>query len=124
LDLEQIGKLRHDANLRWLYKGKQKPCGRPKCYDGKVNFDDLSRFELVDEIDSVKLYTAIIDLLSIDVEGAEMEVLKGLDFEVYKPKLILLEDKYLYLKKHLYLKKKGYALVRRLNRNCWYIPIH
>jgi len=61
LNLKQIGKLRHDANLRWLYKGDQKPKGRPKCYDGKVNFDDLSRFELIDEIDSVKLYTAIVN---------------------------------------------------------------
>ena len=63
-----------------------------------------------------------IDLLSIDVEGAEMEVLLGLDFNLYYPKLILLEDKHLYLKKHLFLKKNGYKLVQRLNRNCWYIP--
>jgi FkbM family methyltransferase len=63
-----------------------------------------------------------IDLLSIDVEGAEMEVLLGLDFNLYYPKLILLEDKHLYLKKHLFLKKNGYKLAQRLNRNCWYIP--
>lgn len=63
-----------------------------------------------------------IDFLSIDVEGAELEVLKGFDFEQFKPKLILLEDKHLYLSKHLYLKKKGYVLVQRLNRNCWYVP--
>ncbi|NJO14462.1 MAG: transposase [Thioploca sp.] len=25
LDRHQIGKLRHDANLRWLYQGEQKP---------------------------------------------------------------------------------------------------
>jgi hypothetical protein len=61
LKLKQIGKLRHDANLRWLYEGEQKPKGRPKCYDGKVNFDDFSRFELADEINSVKLYTAIVN---------------------------------------------------------------
>ena len=61
LELEQIGKLRHDANLRWLYKGEQKSKGRKKRYDGKVNFDDLTNFELIDEIDSVKLYTAIVN---------------------------------------------------------------
>ena len=33
-----------------------------------------------------------IDLLSIDVEGFELEVLKGLDFEKYNPKYILLES--------------------------------
>jgi FkbM family methyltransferase len=63
-----------------------------------------------------------IDFLSIDVEGAEMDVLLGLDFDLYQPKLILLEDKHLYLKKHLFLKRHGYKLVWRLNRNCWYIP--
>jgi FkbM family methyltransferase len=63
-----------------------------------------------------------IDFLSIDVEGAEMDVLLGLDFSIYQPQLILLEDKHLYLKKHFFLKQQGYKLVRRLNRNCWYIP--
>ena len=63
-----------------------------------------------------------IDFLSIDVEGTEMEVLLGLDFKLYRPKLILLEDKHLYLKKHFFLKENGYKLVQRLNRNCWYIP--
>ncbi len=32
-----------------------------------------------------------IDFLSIDVEGYEIEVLKGLDFNKYKPKLVVLE---------------------------------
>jgi hypothetical protein len=51
-----------------------------------------------------------------------MDVLLGLDFSLYQPHLILLEDKHLYLKKHLFLKQHGYKLVQRLNRNCWYIP--
>jgi len=63
-----------------------------------------------------------IDLLSIDVEGAEFEVLSGLDLTKYRPKLILLEDKHLYLKKHKYLTSHGYKLAQRLNRNSWYIP--
>lgn len=63
-----------------------------------------------------------VDFLSIDVEGAELEVLQGFDFTRYRPRLILLEDKHLYLQKHFLLKRNGYQLVRRLNRNCWYIP--
>jgi FkbM family methyltransferase len=43
-----------------------------------------------------------IDFLSIDVEGAEMDVLLGFDFNRYQPQLILLEDKHLYLKKHFF----------------------
>ena len=64
-----------------------------------------------------------IDLLSIDVEGAELGVLSGLSIERYKPKLILLEDKYLYLDKHRYLKKHGYVLAKRTRQNSWYVPI-
>jgi FkbM family methyltransferase len=37
-----------------------------------------------------------IDLLSIDVEGTELDVLKGLDLQRYRPRLILLEDKLVY----------------------------
>lgn len=63
-----------------------------------------------------------IDLLSIDVEGAEMEVLKGLDLDKHRPKLILLEDKHVFLDKHRFLKKHGYTLAKRTCQNSWYIP--
>ncbi len=62
-----------------------------------------------------------LDLLSIDVEGAELDVLRGTNLNKYKPKLILLEDKHLYLDKHRYLKKNGYRLVKRTRQNCWYV---
>jgi hypothetical protein len=62
LGLHNIGKLRHDANLRWLYQGPQKPRGRPKLYDGKVNFNDLSRFELIAKQDDTAIYTAVVNL--------------------------------------------------------------
>lgn len=62
-----------------------------------------------------------IDLLSIDVEGAEMDVLLGFDIEKYKPELILLEDKHVHLMKHRHLKKKGYVLAKRTKQNCWYV---
>ena len=61
LDLEFIGKLRHDASLRWLYQGSQKPFGRHKLYDGKVKFDNLNHFDLIGEIKGTKLYTAIVN---------------------------------------------------------------
>lgn len=67
--------------------------------------------------------TGQIDLLSIDVEGAELGVLHGLDLNRYRPKLILLEDKFVHLKKYRYLKKHGYKLVKRTRENCWYVPV-
>ena len=63
-----------------------------------------------------------IDLLSIDVEGTELDVLKGLDLERYRPRLILLEDKLVYLNKHRWLKRRGYRLVKRTLFDNWYIP--
>jgi hypothetical protein len=63
LGLHQIGKLRADANLRYLYKGPKRPGpGRPKTYDGKVNWNDLSRLEKVDTEDShIVLYHQLLN---------------------------------------------------------------
>ena len=63
LGMHQIGKLRHDANLRYLYQGPRRPGpGRPKTYDGKVQWDDLSRFErLPSDDDTVVLYHQVLN---------------------------------------------------------------
>jgi hypothetical protein len=63
LGLEQIGKLRIDANLRYLYQGPKRPGpGRPKTYDGKVNWDALSRFEKVEtDDDDIVLYHQVLN---------------------------------------------------------------
>ena len=56
--LDVISKLRCDANLRYLYTGKQKTRGRPRKYDGKVDLTDLSRFTSVQSLQpDVELYT-------------------------------------------------------------------
>ena len=53
LTLHQIGKLRCDANLRYLSRGPHHPgLGRPKTYDGKVRWSDLSRFERTETSDA------------------------------------------------------------------------
>jgi len=44
-NLHLITKLRGDANLRYLFCGQQKNRGRHRLYCGKVNFQDLSRFD-------------------------------------------------------------------------------
>lgn len=61
LGLQQIGKLRHDANLRYLYHGPQKKFGARRKYDGKVKFDDLRRLTYVDQVEpDIHLYTAVV----------------------------------------------------------------
>lgn len=66
LGLQQIGKLRYDANLRWLYKGEQKSRGRKRLYDGKVKLDELDRFEFAGEMDNSRLYTAVVNSPQFD----------------------------------------------------------
>ena len=62
------------------------------------------------------------ELLSIDVEGHELEVLSGFDLARWRPRLILLEDHVTDLAKHQYLTDLGYRLIRRFENNGWYVP--
>jgi FkbM family methyltransferase len=62
------------------------------------------------------------DFLSIDVEGHELEVLRGFDIARWHPRLILLEDHVRDLAKHRYLTAAGYRIVRRYENNGWYVP--
>ncbi len=59
LGFHQIGRLREDANLRHLYKGPHKTRkGAKKKYNGKVKYDDFSRWEFVTEIKpGILMYT-------------------------------------------------------------------
>src|SRR5262249_24295169 len=63
LELLQIGKLRADANLRYLYQGPKRPGpGRQKTYDGKVNWSALARFERLDTADEhIVLYHHVLN---------------------------------------------------------------
>lgn len=62
--LHVVTKLRSDANMRFRYTGQRTgKQGRPKTYDGKVDWQNLSRFDKVDasELDAgegVEIYTA------------------------------------------------------------------
>ena len=63
LELHQIGKLRADAHLRYLYQGPKRPGpGRQKTSDGKVNWSDLSRFERLEtEDEHIVLYHQVLN---------------------------------------------------------------
>ena len=66
LDLHLISLLRSDANLRYLHTGAQRGRGRPKAYDGKVNFAELSRLECAGEVEPhVTLYSAVVNSVSL-----------------------------------------------------------
>jgi hypothetical protein len=63
LELHQMGKLRADAHLRYLYQGPKRPGpGRQKTYDGKVNWSDLARFERLEtEDEHIVLYHQVLN---------------------------------------------------------------
>lgn len=63
-----------------------------------------------------------VDFISIDVEGTELDTLRGFDLTRWKPRLILLEDKLHNLSKHEYLGAHGYKLAKRTGLNNWYVP--
>lgn len=61
LGFHAIGKLRSDANLKFLYDGPYQGRGARRKYDGKVNLSDHRRFQLVERLDDgVCLYTAVV----------------------------------------------------------------
>ncbi len=63
-----------------------------------------------------------IDFMSIDVEGGELDVLRGLNLDKFRPRLILIEDKHHNYKKYSYLRYHGYRRVKRTDLNDWYVP--
>jgi hypothetical protein len=66
LGFHAIGKLRCDANLKFLYDGPYQGRGARRQYDGKVNLNDHRHFQLVERLeDGVYLYTAVVWSVSL-----------------------------------------------------------
>ena len=63
LNLHQIGRLRCDANMRYLYTGqkREKGSGNQKTYDGKVDWQDLSRFTYHHTQDGIAIYSLVLN---------------------------------------------------------------
>ena len=64
-----------------------------------------------------------LNLLSIDTEGTELDVLKGVDFTKITIDLILVEDWQRDTKIHQYLLSQRYKIILRSGFNSWYVPI-
>ena len=62
-----------------------------KVFQGKIRSKEIQAYTLDQIIEKSKYHNKEIDLLDIDVEGADFKVLLGLNFEKYKPKLICVE---------------------------------
>jgi len=64
-----------------------------------------------------------LDFLSVDVEGAEIDVLGGFDLRRFRVGLLLVEDWGRDFQLHRLLRGKGYKRVRRTGFNSWYVPV-
>ncbi len=63
-----------------------------------------------------------LDFVSIDVEGAQLDVLRGFALTQHRPRLLLIEDHLTDFQTHRYLARRGYRLCKRTGLNNWYIP--
>jgi FkbM family methyltransferase len=63
-----------------------------------------------------------IDILAVDVEGWELEVLDGLTFDRYQPKLLIVENLFTDPSYREAMRARGYRLWRRVGPNDVYVP--
>jgi FkbM family methyltransferase len=96
-----------------IYRGQSIP------FDGfrTIHVPSTSLNELLDG------RTGEIDFVSIDVEGAELEVLKGFDLERYRPRVLLLEANRPEERQAIdaYVGERGYRLARSMAWNHFYV---
>ena len=76
----------------------------------------------LDDILQENCQDAQIDFMSIDVEGHELTVLKGLSLNRWRPSILLMEDNSNYEDPMVrnYLKQRGYVPFLRTGVNDWY----
>jgi FkbM family methyltransferase len=92
---------------------------------GKVREEDLRMSHEILTVQMRKLKDILdefeikkIDLMSIDVEGSEMQVLKGADFIKYRPSVVLIENtRNIYGCRHIrsFMKKNKYKFYARIS---------
>ncbi|MDE3066832.1 MAG: FkbM family methyltransferase [Verrucomicrobiota bacterium] len=63
-----------------------------------------------------------LDFVSIDVEGMELQVLRGFDLSRHRPTVLLVEDWLHGLGVQRHLARHGYRVVKRTGVNNWYVP--
>lgn len=62
-----------------------------------------------------------IDIVSVDVEGWELEALSGLDFDRYKPRVLIVENLFYEASYRAFMEDRGYVLWRRVRPNDVYV---
>ena len=60
-------------------------------FQGEIKEKEIEAFTLDEILSRDKYKDSKIDLLDIDVEGADLKVLRGLSFDKFKPELVCVE---------------------------------
>jgi len=60
-------------------------------FQGNIKEKNMQAFTLDEILNKGKYKNSKIDFLDIDVEGADLKVLEGLSFDIYKPELVCVE---------------------------------
>ena len=98
----------------WSHLGEEDK-GLPLARRIKVAVRTLD--SILDELKAPQL-----DLLSIDTEGMELNVLRGLALRKRAPALVLIEDHMETLDVYFYMRRQGYKLIKRTGPNNWWAP--
>lgn len=95
-------------------------------YGKEAEVDCVQARSLTDILDDTPYKGRRIDVLTVDAEGHDFEVLSSLDYEIYRPSIILAEsherelEKVLETRVHRFLAEKGYAIVNWVGFTLFY----
>ena len=86
---------------------------------------EIETYPLADVLDKNLPSNQLIDFLTIDVEGLDLQVLQSNNWEKYKPAYILVEDRIEFdnlanSEVYSYLKKQGYQLIAKTLRTLFF----
>lgn len=92
-----------------------------------VDYDDAIQEINIVNVLSIPLHLMVanlkeIDFISIDTEGTELDVLKGLDLTENRPRLLVVENNYEDKDISFFMAKYGYELDQRYKINDFYVP--
>ena len=85
-----------------------------KVFQGPIKEKKIQAYTLDEIFKFSNLYDKKIDLLDIDVEGADFEVLEGLSFEKFEPELVCVEihgENFKNSNIYKFLQEKNYELI-------------
>lgn len=98
-------------------------------YGKRAEIDRVQARSLTDILDASPHKGRKIDVLTVDAEGHDYEVLSSLDYDTYRPTIILAEsherelDGVLQTKVHRFLADKGYSIVNWVGFTVFYSAV-